>query len=60
MKERKDPQQSQLKTTFITKVDPMNNHLFMIHDVLHHMMGEIKRQTAVLQEIKDARPVERN
>lgn len=48
VKERKDPQQSQLKTTLIAKVDTMNNHLFMIQDVLHHMMGEMKRQTAML------------
>lgn len=37
----------------------MNNHLFMINDVLHHMMGEMKHDTAVLQEITDARPLER-
>lgn len=38
----------------------MNNHLFMINDVLHHMMGEMKHETAVLQEITDARPLERD
>lgn len=59
VKERKIQQQSQLKSTLIAKVDTLNNHLFMIHDVLHHMMGEMKRQTAVLQEIKDARQPER-
>lgn len=42
----------------IAKID-MNSHLFVIHDVLHHMMGQMKRQTAVLQEINDARPLER-
>lgn len=58
-KVKKDPQQSRLKETLIAKVDTMNNHLFMINDVLHHMMGEMKHETAVLQEITDARPLER-
>lgn len=31
----------------------------MINDVLHHMMGEMKHETAELQEMKDARPLER-
>lgn len=58
-KVKKDPQQSRLKETLIEKVDTMNNHLFMINDVLHHMMGEMKHETAVLQEITDARQLER-
>lgn len=37
----------------------MNNHLSMINDVLHHTMGEMKHETAELQEMKDARPLER-
>lgn len=56
---KKVPQQSRLKETLIAKVDTMNNHLFMINDVLHHMMGEMKHETAVQQEITDARQLER-
>lgn len=59
LKVKKDPQQSRLKETLIAKEDTMNNHLFMINDVLHHMMGEMKHETAVLHEITDARQLER-
>ena len=33
----------------------MNSHLFMIHDVLHHMMNEMKQQTSLLRDIRDGR-----
>lgn len=39
----------------LPKITQMNSHLFMIHDVLLHMMNEMKQQTSLLRDIRDGR-----
>ena len=42
---------------FLRKIKQMNSYLFMNHDVLHHMMNEMKQQTSLLRHIRDARVI---
>ena len=41
---------------FLRKITQMNSYLFMIHDVLHHMIKETKQQT-FLSDIRDGRVI---
>ena len=40
---------------FLRKIKQMNSYLFMNHDVLHHMMNEMKQETSFLRHIRDGR-----
>ena len=41
---------------FLRKITQMNSYLFMIYDVLYHMMNETKQQ-AFLRDIRDGRVI---
>ena len=42
---------------FLRKIKQMNSYLFMNHDVLHHMMNEMKQETSFLRHIRDGKVI---
>ena len=42
---------------FLRKIKQMNSYLFMNHDLLHHMMNEMKQQPSLLRHIRDGKVI---